>query len=436
MENFNWVREFNKLLETLNDKDSYFSGGKFISIVREFDPYFPDYNQFIEHRRQKDLSTSRKNYFYDILMSFKEDMRKPMIDRLYEVAKKMKAEASKKERGIDEFTWDNWTNSNKEDDKSVKLSIWDSGGKGGNSKDKSDASDSNSWTENIKDERIVEEDVNATTETIENPIVFISYSWDNEDHKSWILNLAKRLFDNGVQVILDRYELKPGANLIHFMESSVPKADKVLIIFTPNYKLKAEKRQGGVGFEYSILNAELYQQITTNQKFIPIIKLGEFQESIPSFMQQFIAVDMRDSTTFEDRLNELLLAIYDKPQLDKPLLGKSPFNRTTHERSKTTDDKDINIEALKEIKSKTKFLWKGFSELDNFQNSVTEEIKEKTLKSITKSIDNLQMNGLLSYSTVFTYEMIATKEKVYSIKVNNIATQLKNLVKLINEDKL
>ncbi len=113
--------------------------------------------------------------------------------------------------------------------------------------------------------------------------------------------------------------------MIHFMESSIPKADKVLMVFTPNYKLNAEKRQGGVGFEYSILNAELYQQITTNQKFIPILKDGDFQESIPSFIQQFISVDMRDSSTFEDRLNELLLAIYDKPLIEKPVLGKRLF---------------------------------------------------------------------------------------------------------------
>jgi hypothetical protein len=48
----------------------------------------------------------------------------------------------------------------------------------------------------------------------------------NDEHNNWILNLSKRLFDNGVQVILDRYELKPGSNMMHFMEQSIPKADK------------------------------------------------------------------------------------------------------------------------------------------------------------------------------------------------------------------
>jgi hypothetical protein len=158
------------------------------------------------------------------------------------------------------------------------------------------------------------------------PTVFISYSWDSVAHKEWVLNLAKRLIEKGIDIILDQFDLRVGKNMIHFMESSIPKADKVLIIFTPNYKLKAEHRQGGVGFEYSILNAELYNQITTNNKFIPVLKSGTFFESIPAFIQQFIGVDMTDSASFEERINELVYAIYDKQLIEKPKLGKSPFS--------------------------------------------------------------------------------------------------------------
>ncbi|MNW93005.1 SEFIR domain protein [compost metagenome] len=67
-----------------------------------------------------------------------------------------------------------------------------------------------------------------------NTVVFISYSWDDEDHKNWVLNLTKRLFETGVKVILDRYKLKPGNNMLHFMDTAIPKDDKVLITFTPN----------------------------------------------------------------------------------------------------------------------------------------------------------------------------------------------------------
>lgn len=72
----NWVRIFNRLFEIINSEgDLYFSGGRYISKVREIDPYFSDYTQYIEERRCLNKSTSRKDYFYDILLGFEEGDR-------------------------------------------------------------------------------------------------------------------------------------------------------------------------------------------------------------------------------------------------------------------------------------------------------------------------------------------------------------------------
>src|SRR5258708_12472669 len=38
-----------------------------------------------------------------------------------------------------------------------------------------------------------------------NPQVFISYSWDDEEHKEWIIQLANKLSSKGIHVILDRF---------------------------------------------------------------------------------------------------------------------------------------------------------------------------------------------------------------------------------------
>ena len=68
-----WVRVFNRLFEIINSSgEAYFSGPRFISKVREVDPYFPNYTQYIDERNSKRESTSRKDYFYDILMQFEE----------------------------------------------------------------------------------------------------------------------------------------------------------------------------------------------------------------------------------------------------------------------------------------------------------------------------------------------------------------------------
>ncbi len=72
----NWGRIFNMLFEIINsDGEAYFSGSRFISKVREVDPYFPDYSLYIPERKAKGKSTSRKDFFYDILLSFKEPER-------------------------------------------------------------------------------------------------------------------------------------------------------------------------------------------------------------------------------------------------------------------------------------------------------------------------------------------------------------------------
>lgn len=52
---------------------------------------------------------------------------------------------------------------------------------------------------------------------------FISYSWDNDDHKMWVRDLATRLHGEGITVKLDQWHLVPGDQLPQFMETAVRK---------------------------------------------------------------------------------------------------------------------------------------------------------------------------------------------------------------------
>lgn len=79
----NWVSVFNRLFEIINQEgDCYFSGSRFIGKVRELDPYFPDYRQYIDERNRTGKSTSRKSYFYDILLGFDEDTRIRLLNSI------------------------------------------------------------------------------------------------------------------------------------------------------------------------------------------------------------------------------------------------------------------------------------------------------------------------------------------------------------------
>ena len=58
--------------------------------------------------------------------------------------------------------------------------------------------------------------------------VFISYSWDDDDHKNGG-DFAARLRGEGIDVILDRWHAVPGDQLPKFMEQAVRESDFVFV---------------------------------------------------------------------------------------------------------------------------------------------------------------------------------------------------------------
>jgi hypothetical protein len=115
------------------------------------------------------------------------------------------------------------------------------------------------------------------------PKAFISYSHDTLEHKKWVLELATRLRNNGIDAILDQFELQPGADVPHFMETNLASADKILMICTDKYVEKANMGQGGVGYEKMIITSNLMKSIDEN-KIIPIIKQTGTTE-VPTFLK-------------------------------------------------------------------------------------------------------------------------------------------------------
>ena len=91
----------------------------------------------------------------------------------------------------------------------------------------------------------------------DNPKVFFSYSWDDEEHRFWVLKLAADLIKNGIDVLIDEWDLDKYNNDLHqFMETGIRESDKVIMICTPNYAKKANERLGGVVVENTIITGE------------------------------------------------------------------------------------------------------------------------------------------------------------------------------------
>jgi len=127
----------------------------------------------------------------------------------------------------------------------------------------------------------MQDTTNANRVDDENIKVFISYSWDNENRKQWVKNLAERLCNDGIEAILDEWELAPGDQLTHFMEEKIRESKYVLIICTSNYCEKSNNRRGGVGYEDHVMTAEVYQK-PNHRKFIPILAKGSWEDAAPS----------------------------------------------------------------------------------------------------------------------------------------------------------
>ncbi len=155
------------------------------------------------------------------------------------------------------------------------------------------------------------------------PTVFVSYSYDSEEHKEWVLQLAARLKEKGgVNVILDRWNLRKGHDRAHFMETGIVSSKFVLVVCTPEYARKADERTGGVGYEAMIITAQLAQDIL-QAKFIPVLREGGWNSALPTWLQARIGTDLKGDPYSEEEYEELVRELHGD-YLKPPPLGPKP----------------------------------------------------------------------------------------------------------------
>jgi hypothetical protein len=155
--------------------------------------------------------------------------------------------------------------------------------------------------------------------------VFISYSWDSEQHKDWVRDFADALAANGIDIILDQYDLRPGEDRFQFMGTSVREADAVLCVCTPQYVAKANSRASGVGVETSLITPQFYQRMSSAKQFIPIIRYSAAGSSTtPDYLSALLFIDFREDAQFPAQLESLLRHLHQQPKFRKPPVGPKP----------------------------------------------------------------------------------------------------------------
>lgn len=159
------------------------------------------------------------------------------------------------------------------------------------------------------------------------PKVFVSYSWTNADHAAWVLQLATDLRQSGVDVVLDKWDLKEGHDAHAFMEKMVTDAEikKVILVCDKVYADKADGRSGGVGTEAQIISGEIYAK-QVQDKFVAIVTERDEQgrACLPAYYRSRIYIDLSDHSTYAENFERLLRWVYDQPLDKKPELGDRP----------------------------------------------------------------------------------------------------------------
>ena len=177
------------------------------------------------------------------------------------------------------------------------------------------------------------------------PRVFISYSHDTSQHKKWVLSFATTLRNRGVDAVLDQWDLKPGDDLPHFMETQLENCDFALMICTETYVEKANAGAGGVGYEKMIMTSSMMSKIDGN-KIIPIIRQNGSSDR-PTFLKTKLYIDFSNDEDNEYSFDDLLRTLLDAPLFEKPEIGTNPFVPMENARpDRTTDGIKSVMEAI------------------------------------------------------------------------------------------
>ncbi|MFB9127592.1 TIR domain-containing protein [Paraburkholderia dipogonis] len=137
--------------------------------------------------------------------------------------------------------------------------------------------------------------------------IFISYSWDSDDHKQWVQRFADDLQEQvkDLDVTYDQSGMNHRVDRNQFMEAGIYESDAVLAIITQKYTEKANAREGGVGRE-TAMAAERHFSESGAKSRTPILAIKrEAAADVPYYLKASLYFDFTSSDTYNASLDEL-----------------------------------------------------------------------------------------------------------------------------------
>ncbi len=255
---------------------------------------------------------------------------------------------------------------------------------------------------------------------IEKPKVFISYAWGTEEYQEKVMSLCNQLVQDGIDVILDKWDMQEGNDTFAFMEQCVKDESitNVLILLDSIYAKKANDYKGGVGTETQIISPEVYKEVKQT-KFLPIVfeRSEEGEICKPVYLKSKLHFDLTVQDKYEYEYMRLVRTLYGEPTYAKPEVGNKP---------KWVDDKEnvSHRDIIKYQSIKNESVKNGGS---NDLRKYLLELKNKIIEFSNKQSESIiEGEGLLElYDVVSIYKsdfLLIIKNSDYVEKRNsNIA---------------
>lgn len=208
--------------------------------------------------------------------------------------------------------------------------------------------------------------------------VFISYSWDSDEHQEWIAYLVRSLRMEGYAADFDRnITANSTVNLNRMMVEQIKDNDFVILVVTEKYAERADSFSGGVGVE-----SELLLSVVKNSrdKIILIIKQpGISPKKVPFYLEGFHYFDF-SGISFKDSFEELIHRLQKTPKFD---IGEVGEKRLRQSIIPNVSDKDLSnkyklpsINKLNDL-GKSRIMNVTFEELIKNINEICDAVSEQ-----------------------------------------------------------
>jgi len=202
--------------------------------------------------------------------------------------------------------------------------------------------------------------------------VFISYSWDSEEHKERVLQLANTLRTTvGIDADLDQYvravaPFTPQQGWENWMQEKIKCSEFVLIVCTETYTKRFEGNEEpgkglGVSWEGTIIQQSLYQSQRNDTKFIPVVFTESDAQHIPSILSSKDRYNLNDEKSY----TELCYRLRGQALIEKPAIKNLPLPPVSLNNS-PTEKPEIGISLHPDLLD------------DEYYQKVIELIKKKT----------------------------------------------------------